>query len=125
MADKRRRDEADAADNASDDPGAIRQAHMVLQAQHRGLATNLYSYKARVAELEAKETSFQQINTTMDRALTALHGGLLVVSFWWCLGWGGMKACLPMEKKKEKSKMIFLGRAYIAQLVRKHHRPKP
>ncbi len=79
MADKRRRGdgEGDAGEDGSAGDGAWKITS--LQAQNRALATNMYGYKRRIAELEHLAGDLSRKNAGMYSLLSGLQGGLLQV----------------------------------------------
>ncbi len=49
---------------------------MILQAQNRALATNLYAYRRRIADLDTKGRDLARKNEAMYAVLSGLHEGM-------------------------------------------------
>ncbi len=74
MAEKRRRE--DELDESNNDGNKV----MILEAKNKGLATNLYSYKRQIHQLEQQVHRLGKNNSAMYNLLSGLQANLLQVS---------------------------------------------
>ena len=78
---------------------------MILTAQNRALATNLYTYRRAVASLEARATELARKNSDMYALLAGLQGGLAQVR---------VRACTRATTLSRPRRTLSLSRARAA-----------
>ena len=56
---------------------------MILAAQHKALATNLYRYKRRISQLETNVNGLSEANETLYQSIAAITARVALVSIIW------------------------------------------
>jgi ribosomal protein S11 len=55
---------------------------MILAAQHKALATNLYRYKRRISQLEINVNGLSEANETLYQSIAAITARVALVSIY-------------------------------------------
>jgi len=55
---------------------------MILAAQHKALATNLYRYKRRISQLETNVNGLSEANETLYQSIAAITARVALVSIY-------------------------------------------
>jgi hypothetical protein len=59
---------------------SITNPSMILTAQHKALATNLYRYKRRISQLETNVNGLSETNATLYQSIAAITARVALVS---------------------------------------------